>query len=191
MISVLFTQKRSIYHELNQDCWDETRDARRWPGGNAIITHPPCRAWGNYRHKSRHSESEKQLAIFSIHKIRLWGGILEHPRTSKIWKELQLPKPGQPDLFGGFTIAIKQSWFGHKAEKETILYIVGITEKQLPPIPITFDLVPNTIEKMSKNQREHTPIKLAKWLILTTNLIEQNKTNGQPKQHTWTLTQET
>lgn len=175
MISVLFTSQNSIYKELQQDSWDEKRNARKWPGGNAIITHPPCRAWGDHAHKSKHTEAEKQLAIFAIHKIRLWGGILEHPRKSKLWQELQLPLPGKTDQYGGYSICIRQNWYGHKAQKETLLYIVGIKQKELPPIPITFDTVTNTIENMSKKQREHTPIKLAQWLIETATKIENNK----------------
>ena len=28
------------------DCWDIERNALNWPGGNPIVAHPPCRAWG-------------------------------------------------------------------------------------------------------------------------------------------------
>jgi hypothetical protein len=180
MISILFTQNNSIYKKLKQDCWNKDRNARTWPGGNAIIAHPPCRAWGKFWWKSLHDDAEIQLAIFAINKIRLYGGIMEHPRTSGIWKYrgLQLPKPGTTDKYGGFTICIKQSWFGHRAEKETILYIVGLTEKEIPAIPITFDVVPNRVEYMCKAERERTPKDLALWLIETATIIE-NKKNKQ------------
>lgn len=173
MISVIFTRRDSIYKHLNQDCWDKTRNAHKWPGGNAIIAHPPCRAWGDYSWKSNHTPEEKQLAIWAIHKIRLWGGILEHPRKSKIRQ--YLPEPGKIDKWGGYTIYIQQKWFGHPAEKETLLYIVGIKQQELPLIPITFDTTTNTIQNMSIRQREHTPIKLAQWLIYIANQIENNK----------------
>lgn len=179
MISVLFTTENSIYKKLRQDCWDIKRDARKWPGGNAIIAHPPCRGWGDHAHKSKHTESEKQLAVWAIHKIRMWGGILEHPRKSKLWPEMNLPLPGQKDKYGGYSICIKQSWYGHRAQKETLLYIVGINIKQIPLIPITYHTVTNTIENMGKHERETTPIQLAEWLIKTANQIENNKTQTQ------------
>lgn len=190
MISILFARKKSVYNTLNVDKWDKTRDARKWPGGSVIIAHPPCRGWGDHKWKSKHDESELRLAIMAIHKIRLWGGILEHPRKSKLWKEMNLPLPGLKDKWGGYSICIKQSWFGHRAEKETLLYIVGIPEKELPPIPLSLDTITNTIENMGQPEREHTPIKLAIWLIQTATLIAKNLHHGQHSSNTWTLTQE-
>lgn len=174
-ITILFTKINSIYETLNVDCWNHKRDARRWPGGNACIAHPPCRSWGNYHWKSQHTQSEKDLAKLAIHKIRLYGGILEHPRTSKLWKEMNLPLPGKPDQYGGYTILINQSWFGHRAEKKTFLYIVGIPETELPNIPYSLDAITKGIQYMGKAERERTPIQLCKWLIHIAEKIEQKK----------------
>lgn len=89
-----------------------------------------------------------------------------------------LPKPGVIDQYGGFSLCINQSWFGHKAEKNTLLYIVGTTPKKIPPIPISFDTVIFTVSskikkksgrrlkiEIPKSEREKTPLKLAEWLI--------------------------
>lgn len=174
-ISVLFTRTNSIYNQLGTDNWDIKRDAKKWPGGNAIIAHPPCRAWGNYRHKSKPLPGEKYLTIWAIRQVRINGGILEHPRTSQIWKRLKI-RPGQkPDHWGGYAISIDQLWFGHRAKKDTWLYIKGINIMKLPKIPLNLDYSITNIENMGKNEREATPIKLARWLIETATIINNNK----------------
>lgn len=175
MISILFTQKDSIYNQLCQDCWDKERDATTWPGGNSIIAHPPCRAWGSYKYKSLHSEKEKQLTPWAIEQANIWGGIVEHPKTSAIWEGKHA------DLSRGFIWSIDQHWFGHDAKKPTYLYIVGIKPNELPAYPLNFNATTRVIEKMSKKQREHTPEALAIWLIKTANIIESLKTHNNVK----------
>jgi hypothetical protein len=74
MVSALFVREDSIYKELDIDCWDVERDALNWPGGNPIIAHPPCRAWGRLAQFAKPRLNEKQLAIYSVHTVRIWGG---------------------------------------------------------------------------------------------------------------------
>lgn len=188
MISALYVRKDSIYKQLGVDSWDIERDARLYDGLGPVICHPPCRAWGQLSHMAKPRHDEKELAIIAINQIRKVGGVLEHPRGSKLWKFLNLPMPGVIDKFGGFTILIHQSWFGHKAEKKTLLYIVGLKPNELPPIPIKFDAIEYTIsskikkysgrlikKEVSKKYREITPIDLAKWLIKTCETIESKR----------------
>lgn len=177
-ISVLYTRVDSIYKTLGVDCWDIERDARKWPGGNPIVAHPPCRAWGQLAHMAKPRPDEKLLAISAVNEIRKNGGVLEHPRKSKLWAEMNLPQPGKTDEYGGYTICVNQSWWGHKAEKQTFLYIVGCDRNELPPIPISFSAIEYTVsskikkksgrrikKEITKKEREETPIELAKWLI--------------------------
>lgn len=182
MVSVLFTEKDSIYEKLNVDYWNEKRDATKWPGGNAIIAHPPCRSWSRLKGQAKPKPGEKWLTVWSVLQIRKHGGILEHPRSSSIWKYMKLPNPGQTDQYGGFTITLRQHWFGHPCEKETRLYICGITENDLPSIPISFDAITQTLGKSTgsrneipKKYRSSTPIKFAIWLIQVADLINNNK----------------
>lgn len=179
MISVLYTRQNSIYKKLGLDCWDIKRDARNWPGGNAIIAHPPCRAWGNYRHKAKARPDEKQLAIHAINQVRRWGGVLEHPKGSQLWKELNLPLPGTYDEYGGWTLNIDQHWFGHRAKKSTNLYIVGISPREIPAYPLILSKPKRTIELMGRAEREATPLKLALWLKEMTEKIQMNVINGR------------
>lgn len=169
---ILFAQQNSIYKEFNTDIWDIIRDAKKWPGGEPIIAHPPCRAWGNYSHKAKPRPGEKELAIWAIEQVREWGGIVEHPASSKLWKTIGATT--KPDLYGGWILNIDQHWFGHRAIKRTNLYIVGCKPKEIPPIPLKLRQTTTTVERMGKKEREKTPKDLAEWLIKLIFVIKQN-----------------
>lgn len=183
-VSVLFVTKDSVYKSLVHDCYDINRDALSFCGTNPVIAHPPCRAWGQLSHMAKPRQGERELAIWAVDIIRKNGGVLEHPRASKLWKELNLPVGKDSDEYGGFSICVNQSWFGHKAQKKTLLYIVGVKRKDIPPYPITFDAVQYTIstskaknrvkKEAPKKDREATPLQFAKWLI---ELAKSCKTN--------------
>lgn len=175
--TVLFTRSDSNYKLLNVECFDIAKDARKFKGNNVVICHPPCRAWGRLRHLSKPKEDEKELAVFALNMVRKNGGVLEHPYSSQLWKEFNLPIGSSVDEFGGFTFSINQSWFGHKCEKKTLLYIVGCCPSDLPNYPLSFDVITHVVsskkrkgeqgykKNISKEEREHTPIELCKWLI--------------------------
>jgi len=165
MISALFVRKDSIYKELGLDCWDLERNAKLFKGSNPVICHPPCGQWGRLRGLASVDPEQKELAFFAIEKIRKNGGVLEHPESSQLFLGDILPVPGQYDKFGGFSMKINQSYFGHPARKRTYLYFYGIERFELLPCPISFDLVYGNVANMSKKLREHTPVNLAKWLI--------------------------
>jgi hypothetical protein len=123
---------------------------------------------------------EKILAIKAITWVRQWGGIVEHPECSKLWQTAGVHLPGKQDSFGGYTLSINQSWFGHRAQKRTLLYIVGCSQVNLPPIPISFDAIERvvrrnratknpTLKHISRWERDATPEALAVWLVETAN----------------------
>lgn len=180
-VAVLFAREDSIYKSLPAcDVWDKARDARKWAGGSPVVAHPPCRAWGSLRHFAKPEPGERELAYFALNAVRTWGGILEHPYCSVLWKEQGLPRHlGEFDSFGGFTVRIDQCWFGHRAQKPTRLYVCGADPAQLPPFlhhvaPPSHYTSPNAdVRKghprwrphIRKHEREHTPPALALWLI--------------------------
>lgn len=182
MISVLFASKTSVYKTIpGLDVWDLDRNALNWPGGNPGIFHPPCRLWSRWmRHFSKAPESEKNLALWSVEQVRKHGGVLEHPACSLLWDEAHLPKPGTGDQYG-FSIALYQQWFGHKAQKATWLYICGA--RSLPEIPFKLG-VPEVnytwamqvkhpdMQRLSHRERLGTPINFAHWLIATCERVE-------------------
>lgn len=177
MIAVLFARKDSIYKTMpGLDVFDIERDARTFSGGMPVIAHPPCRAWGGFAFRAKPRPGEKDLAPFAVDVIRANGGVLEHPASSKLWPHCGLPDPGKFDKYGGWTLTIHQHTFGHRAEKATRLYIIGIDPRSIPPIPLRLDTPTHVIgdsgraaactkrPEVSKAEREHTPPAFAAWL---------------------------
>jgi len=164
-VAVLFARGDSVYKSLDGcDVWDEARDARNWPGGCPVVAHPPCRAWGKLKAFAKPRPHEKDLARMAVNHVRKWGGVLEHPATSTLWQDMGLPRPGATDAHSGWTLAIRQSWFGHRAEKATWLYIVGVGAREIPALPFTLGRGRVEVQNMGHAEREHTPRDLALWL---------------------------
>jgi hypothetical protein len=149
----------------------------------------------SFRTLQGHEKVKKNWRLNRLNGYVNGGGVLEHPAASRLWPTLNLPKPGNVDEYGGFSICIDQFWFGHKAAKKTLLYICGCKERDLPPIPLRFDAITYVVssckrnkagrrgvgkKEITKSEREHTPIELAKWLIQVTEkcktIPEQLKT---------------
>lgn len=174
-VAVLFARGDSHYKTLaDVDVWDIERDARKWPGGGPVVAHPPCRAWGRLRHFANPRPDEKELAIWAVAQVRSFGGVLEHPAGSTLWPAAGLPEPMTRDSFGGWTLPVIQQWWGHRAEKKTLLYICGMEPCDLPEIPFVMGEATHVIQSrkrkdhrphVSKSEREHTPPAFAAWLV--------------------------
>lgn len=189
-IAILFARSDSVYKNLiDLDIYDEQRDARTFNGIQPVIAHPPCRAWARLRGMSKPAPHEKQLAKTAVDLVRSNGGILEHPESSTLWLEKQLPNPithpAQIDKFGGFTLPIQQFTFGHKARKNTWLYICGIRPIDLPAMPFRLGEAGCVVargkrtkkwkKELTLAEREHTPIELAMYLVEIARLIQVQK----------------
>lgn len=178
-VAVLFAKTRSIYNTLpGCDVWDEKRDARLYMGNHPVIAHPPCRAWGKLRHFSKHQPHERHLAMLAVAKVRINGGVLEHPAGSTLWPFASLPLPGHRDDFGGWTLPILQSWFGHRAPKATWLYFCGVDPSDLPPLPFELGIPSGRIEQMGRSEREATPPALASWLLDSVRVVCNTRTKS-------------
>lgn len=185
-VAALFVRQDSIYKQMpGVDAWDAERDARTWAGNCPVVAHPPCRAWGTLRHLAKPRPGEKELAVWAIAQVRKFGGVLEHPKRSTLWPHCGLPAVGERDEFGGWTLPIFQSSFGHRAEKATLLYIVGCTPAEIPLMPLVLGEASHVITangrrrdgtrirkgdagwrpKLHTAEREHTPAELAVWLV--------------------------
>lgn len=161
-VAALFVRKTNHYAELGVDCYDAERDALTWPGGCPGVFHPPCRSWGNFAHWAKPREGERNLALWAMAKVRENGGVLEHPSTSKLWRETGCLGFGMRDSHGGVLVPVLQSWWGHRAPKATSLYIVG----PVPEIPYVENAPTfTTIERMGRPERERTPPAFAAWLV--------------------------
>jgi hypothetical protein len=185
-VAVLFARADSNYKALpDVDVYDMERDARTYDGPWPVVAHPPCRGWGRLRRFAKVRADERNLARLAVALVREFGGVLEHPEGSTLWPAQALPRPGERDAFGGWTLGISQHWFGHRAEKLTLLYIVGAEPADVPPIPMHLGGATHVIAQhrtlpdgrrlvkgmagwrpeVTKSEREHTPPALAQWLV--------------------------
>jgi hypothetical protein len=156
------------------DVYGIDRDATLYNGPWPIVAHPPCGHWGRLWHLCHDDGSTGPIAVAQV---RTFGGVLEHPAHSKLWKACGMPAPNEfPDRFGGWTLAINQSHFGHRATKPTWIYVVGIHPRDVtlpPPVaaarPISSarkadGTVRGSVERMHSGSRHLTPAPLAAWL---------------------------
>lgn len=177
-VAVLFAHPKSPYKAFDlADVYDEKRDARTFTGELPVVAHPPCRAWGRLRHFAKSMPHEKDLARWAVGQVRQNGGVLEHPAASQLWPDMGLPSPGTFDSFGGWTLPIHQNWWGHRAEKKTLLYIVGCLPRDIPVFPLVLGEASHVVGLFSgrdrsrsrpgigTDERMKTPPDLARWLF--------------------------
>lgn len=186
-VVALFVDPRGVYPGLVEQWFDEERDARTYSGPLPVVAHPPCGPWSKLRHLYRGNEHD--CAPIAVEQVQAFGGVLEHPAGSQLWKHCNLPKPGEcQDFFGGRTIEVDQCDFGHVARKKTWLYVVDCDLEHLafPPsgtpthwcsgfrtsthaVPKHYKnrgcAVPPGIKVCSKTQRSRTPVAFAEWLL--------------------------
>ncbi len=173
-VAVLFARTDSVYKTLpDVEVYDIERDARTYDGPWPVVAHPPCRAWGRLRTFANPRPDERNLARLAVALVREFGGVLEHPAGSTLWAAQGLPLPRcMRDAFGGWTLPITQHQWGHRAEKATWLYIVGTGD--LAPMPLVLGEPSHVVQSrrrtdyrphITKPEREHTPIELARWLV--------------------------
>lgn len=172
-VAVLCARRDSIYKDLVDDVYDEDRDARTWTGGCPVVAHPPCRSWGRLKAFAKPSPGERDLARWCVEQVATFGGVLEHPAWSDLWADMSLPRPAELDGHG-FTLPVSQHWFGHKARKDTWLYIVGVLPIGVPEIPFCLGEGTHVVSpsrgrrhrpSVTKREREATPEPFARWLI--------------------------
>jgi hypothetical protein len=165
-VAALCVQQPSSFDGL-ADCYGEARDARSWPGGSPVIAMPPCRQWSRLRAFARDIPRERELGIWCADAVRKWGGVLEQPAASALFRAAMLPDPSQSDG-RGFTISVLQFWWGHEASKPTWLYIAGLDQSNLPDVPLVLGRATKTVQDhLSKRQRDATPPRFAQWLVET------------------------
>lgn len=154
-VSVLFTREQSVYDEMGLDTWPKSRDAANWPGGNPIIAHPPCAQWSVLKAFAHRDLRQKAFGPWSVMLARQYGGVVEHPFRSALWKFMKLPGPGLRDQFGQ-TVVVDQYWFGHRAQKRTLLYVCG-HDGDLPGVPLVLGDDYYPCQNMGTVEREKTP----------------------------------
>lgn len=139
----LFVAKDSIYKNLIADCYDEEKDALTYNGDFPIIAHPPCQLWGkmakiNYmRWGGLHNKpgNDGGKFKFALDTVERCGGIIEHPAMSNAFIYYGIGKPvlgAWTRARNGWVCEVWQSAYGHRANKKTWLYYVGLHRPKNP-----------------------------------------------------------
>lgn len=174
-VVALFVDPRGPYPGIVRDWYDEARDARTYTGTLPVVAHPACGPWGRLAHLC--TKQNRDDALVAVEQVRRCGGVLEHPKDSRLWRAADMPRPGDGrDAFGGYTIAVEQWWWGHRAIKPTWLYIVGADEPTelvvaRGPRPAgghakgPGDPARSMTERLCKEERRRTPVAFARWLV--------------------------
>ena len=185
-VAALYIDPRGPYPKMSGvDCWDETRDARIYAGPWPVVAHPPCGPWGGLRHL--YEGAQHDCGPAAIAAARRWGGVVEHPAHSQLWRTMRLPFPGEfSDEHGGFTLDVDQCAWGHVARKRSWIYVVGVDRAATTASVRTggtpthwisgfhwkgqegrprCDAAPNGIKICSAAQRRRTPPAFAAWLV--------------------------
>lgn len=181
-VVALYVDPRGPYPGLVREWYDAERNAMTYRGSLPVVAHPPCGPWSHLSQLHKSAE-EIALAPHAVAVVQRCGGVLEHPRGSKLFDACRLPKPGEPaDAFGGTTIEVAQCNWGHPARKRTWLYIVGFPNEPFPNQPEPREPthwasggrtrssrqgspVPPGIKVCSAQQRRRTPVAFAAWLV--------------------------
>lgn len=161
-VAVLYTDPAGPYPALTPHWYDASRDARTYAGPHPVVAHPPCGPWGKLAWRC--TDQDPAHALHAVEVVQRYGGVLEHPVGSQLWRRCGLPLPGHgADKHGGYTLSIDQARWGHAALKPTLFYVV---RRALPPIPPALpEGVPlRQAQRLSKRQRRLTPPALAHWL---------------------------
>lgn len=143
-VAALYVLANGPYAGLpNVDLWDQVRDARLYSGPYRVVAHPPCERWGRYWHGGpsarvrRVKGDDNGCFEAALKAVRAFGGVLEHPAASSAWEAFGLNAPPRAggwinaDWQGGWTCCVDQEHYGHRAQKATWLYAVGV---QLPSL---------------------------------------------------------
>jgi hypothetical protein len=187
VIAALFVAEMGPYVGLPYvDAWTKDRDARLYAGPYRVVAHPPCERWGRYWHGGpsarvrRVKGDDGGCFLMALEAVRKWGGVLEHPAASSAWSSFGLKEPPRSggwivaDWRGGWTCCVDQGHYGHRAQKATWLYAVGV---DLPALTwgksgrrVRLDegfhsaeerrrkIRTGTCQRLSKRERAETPI---------------------------------
>ena len=116
--------------------WTKDRDARKYAGPYPVVAAPPCAQFCQMRHLAKDDPEAYACAPRAVEQVREFGGVLEHPARSDLWRVADLPMPGgiDRDKYGGWAVEVRQFDWGHVSLKKTWLYIVGVEPDKILPM---------------------------------------------------------
>lgn len=183
-VAALYVDPKGPYVGMEGvDAWTEDRDARMYPGPGPCVLHPTCGPWSRLKAHSKHQDPT--LGPIAVAQCRAYGGVLEHPADSSLWKHCDLPRPEERlfDPWDGFTVSVRQVDWGHRAAKPTWLYICGVPygavdprrPARTPTAKITNNDRPGMkdLERLSALEARLTPLEFAEWLVSIARMVER------------------
>ena len=177
-VAVLYVDPRGPYPSLVTEWYDQRRDARTYAGPWPVVAHPPCGPWGSLFAKC--TKQDKTAAPHAVQIVRRFGGVLEHPAFSKLFRACTMPFPWElPDAWRGRTYDLNQVSWGHPCRKATWLYVVGIDPQRVVAGLRTGGKPTHVVTSSRKNgrvttllpeitrkwERAITPLDFAVWLV--------------------------
>lgn len=173
-VVALYVDPRGPYPALVAEYYEAERDARSYAGPWPVVAHPPCGPWGRLRYLCK-SHDEAVHGPIAVELVRRFGGVLEHPLGSALWRACDIPQPGElPDQWGGRCFAVNQVAWGHPCPKPTWLYTVGVAPRVVvdgirsggtPTHRITSGPRYHERPSASRRLRRLTPPAFAAWLV--------------------------
>jgi hypothetical protein len=192
-VAALFVDRLGPYAKMaGVDAWFLPRDAREYAGPHPVVAHPPCGPWSSLRHLYRGAEHD--CGPRAVEQVRAYGGVLEQPAGSRLWKHCGLPIPFEAGEFGerdydgwGFSIQVQQVSWGHVARKKTWLYLAGVDVNAMARTRLYGGepthwcsgggtgrgKTPPGIKVCSAQQRRRTPPAFAEWLVMLARSVQQ------------------
>lgn len=180
-MDILFCDQESNYKKIGQEVYDINRNALTCHSTSPAIYHPPCKSWSRLKHFAKFSPGERWLGVWAVIRCRKYGGIVEQPDGSNLFKRMNCALPGNGlDQWGGQVIVINQVKWGHVAQKRTMLYLVGFNYPIILTPPLPNALPSKVIAKAhgvgklpwaTKKERSYTPLLLCITLV---HLIESS-----------------
>ena len=155
-VPVLCVMEGSNYNYVaGVDLYDKERDCRSWSGGSKLIAHPPCQQWSRMKGLAKESKAEKELGPYCVELVRKYGGVLEHPKGSSLFKYCGV------DMKKVFEV--KQFWWGFPAQKATLLYCEDVELLQIR-IKGVRSVVMGVCD-MGRGKRSLMPVDMCEYLV--------------------------
>lgn len=153
IIPVYFVCSDSNYFDMNCNCFDIKRNALSTTDKTPGVYHPPCRSWGKLRKFSNFVPGEHYLAIWSFLRVIKYGGVLEHPNGSYLFKKYIIPfcKNDSSGMFN--VLSVDQHWFGSSFKKTTLLFVSHLPYKLIPSHPLSFSAITSTVSRSKQHNR--------------------------------------